>query len=510
MESSFNLHVPSGASQTVFFRADPLASSATPDIGAISGDYVHITGTTTITGFEASYRGRVITIVFDGILTLTNSGTLILPTGANITTAVGDAAMFRCESGTTWRCVEYMRYSGSSLGGITGFLSGLNTAAPNATVNVAYLLATGGSTDKDVAIIPTGTGGFMLATPDNTATGGNKRGFQAVDLQLVRNAASQVAAGSYTFAAGLGNTVDGSYSTIPGGFENSSAVSCTASVIGGGYQNTISSGEYQVISGGRSNLILAGSTAHNVIAGGYNNVITGGGTGYSAIWGGSSLTLSNANGTAGFLSGIASGGGSAMTITASNTIVFGNNNIWLANNNNTASQLHFFEPYNTTGAFPNTAHSTAFQAQAQAADITYTLPADAPTINGQALTATTAGVMSWASVSGGMTYNNVTGTTQALAVNNSYGMNNAGLVTGTLPATAAIGDEIEICGVGAGGWAIAQNASQTIVFNATTATTAGVGGSVASTDRYDTIRLRCIVANTTFLVLWAKGTLTVT
>ncbi|HEY6171190.1 MAG TPA: hypothetical protein VIX80_02920, partial [Candidatus Kapabacteria bacterium] len=45
---------------------------------------------------------------------------------------------------------------------------------------------------------------------------------------------------------------------------------------------------------------------------------------------------------------------------------------------------------------------TIFQAGAQGAtDITYTLPTALPSSNGQALTATTAGVLSWASVSGG-------------------------------------------------------------------------------------------------------------
>src|SRR4051812_14224924 len=43
-------------------------------------------------------------------------------------------------------------------------------------------------------------------------------------------------------------------------------------------------------------------------------------------------------------------------------------------------------------------------------------------------------------------WSEVTGTSQAAAVNNGYITNNAGLVTVTLPVTAALGTIIEICG----------------------------------------------------------------
>lgn len=68
------------------------------------------------------------------------------------------------------------------------------TASPNNTVNHASIQATGGTTNVSVSIVPKGTGAFMLAVPDGTATGGNARGANAVDLQTVRTAATQVAA----------------------------------------------------------------------------------------------------------------------------------------------------------------------------------------------------------------------------------------------------------------------------------------------------------------------------
>lgn len=54
-----------------------------------------------------------------------------------------------------------------------------------------------------------GGNAFTLQIPDNTATGGNGRGTGAVDLQLLRTAATQVASGNYAFAAGEKNTVSG-------------------------------------------------------------------------------------------------------------------------------------------------------------------------------------------------------------------------------------------------------------------------------------------------------------
>ena len=80
------------------------------------------------------------------------------------------------------------------------------TASPNNTVNHASIQATGGTTNVSVSIVPKGTGAFCLAVPDGTATGGNARGANAVDLQLYRASATQVASGQDSFAAGYGCT----------------------------------------------------------------------------------------------------------------------------------------------------------------------------------------------------------------------------------------------------------------------------------------------------------------
>lgn len=98
--------------------AATLASAGTVNIGAAAANTVNITGTTTITAFDSIADGARRTLVFGGILTLTHNGTsLILPTGANITTAAGDTAEFLSLGSGNWRCVRYARASGAALSG---------------------------------------------------------------------------------------------------------------------------------------------------------------------------------------------------------------------------------------------------------------------------------------------------------------------------------------------------------------------------------------------------------
>ncbi len=120
-----------------------------------------------------------------------------------------------------------------------------------------------------------------------------------------------------------------------------------------------------------------------------------------------------------------------------------------------------------------------------------------------------AGSITINSSGGGLAWTDVTGTSQAMAVNNGYTANNAALVTLTLPATAAYGTVMSVVGKGAGLWKIAQNASQTIHFGITNTTT-GTGGSLASNFQYDVVTILCTIANTDFTVIDSVGNLTVT
>jgi len=108
----------------------------------------------------------------------------------------------------------------------------------------------------------------------------------------------------------------------------------------------------------------------------------------------------------------------------------------------------------------------------------------------------------------GLTWNEVTGTSQTAVVNNGYIANNAGLVTVTLPSTAVIGSIVEIAWKGAGGWKLAQVASQSIRFGITVTTT-GTGGSLASSASGDSVRVLCTTANTGWEVIGSQGNITV-
>lgn len=119
--------------------------------------------------------------------------------------------------------------------------------SPNNTTNVDCVSASSSSLNVDLALRPKGVGALQAAIPDNTAAGGNRRGQYAVDWQMVRSAATQVASGT-------------TYATIGGGAYNTA--SGDTSTVGGG-SNNIASGYLSVIPGGNWALAeLQGKLAH--------------------------------------------------------------------------------------------------------------------------------------------------------------------------------------------------------------------------------------------------------
>lgn len=93
-----------------------IASATTTNIAAATGDFVDVTGTTTITALGTAAAGVERTVRFTGALTLTHNVTsLILPGGANIATTAGDVARFRSLGSGNWLCVDYSRASGKAL-----------------------------------------------------------------------------------------------------------------------------------------------------------------------------------------------------------------------------------------------------------------------------------------------------------------------------------------------------------------------------------------------------------
>ena len=90
-------------------------ASATALVLLTDGNYFDVTGTTTITSMNTTGgAGTLIKLHFDGALTLTHHATdLILPSGANITTAAGDEAEFIEYASGDYRCTNYTKASGA-------------------------------------------------------------------------------------------------------------------------------------------------------------------------------------------------------------------------------------------------------------------------------------------------------------------------------------------------------------------------------------------------------------
>ena len=95
-------------------KATDIATAATVNLDASTGDYVALTGTTTVTAITLA-EGQERTVRAAGAFVLTHGANLILPTGANITTAAGDVFIVRGEAAGVVRVVGYMRANGNAL-----------------------------------------------------------------------------------------------------------------------------------------------------------------------------------------------------------------------------------------------------------------------------------------------------------------------------------------------------------------------------------------------------------
>lgn len=126
-----------GFSNTVgFSKGGDIASAAALPIGS-DGNYWDVTGTTTITSINTTGKvGTIIKLHFDGILTLTHNATdLILPGGANITTAAGDEAEFIEYATGDFRCTSYTKADGTALVVSSSTISGVRQTVQTSSVD---------------------------------------------------------------------------------------------------------------------------------------------------------------------------------------------------------------------------------------------------------------------------------------------------------------------------------------------------------------------------------------
>lgn len=117
--------VPTGALDTVNHIWDAqvgggtnsVASATTTDLCSVPQYFLTVTGTTTITGFGSTCKAGVQKLItFAGALTLTyNSGSMIVPGSANITTSSGDVAIALALGSGNWQIVSYFPATGTAL-----------------------------------------------------------------------------------------------------------------------------------------------------------------------------------------------------------------------------------------------------------------------------------------------------------------------------------------------------------------------------------------------------------
>ncbi len=327
-------------------------------------------------------------------------------------------------------------------------------------------------------------------------------------------------------------SASGSITTING---NSGSITPTAGVvtINGGTTGLTTSGSASTMSltgilipaNGGTGSSNAGTSGQILIGDGTKYVSSAptSGTGITVGLGAGTMTVStSALLTAGTSSGTASvssnsisfvgatgistsASGSTVTITGTAT------SITLAGNTGSIAGSSF--TLSGSGVLSSAASGSTVAFTSTAANVIHSSSGDA-TASSNAFTIVGSGTVS-TSASGstltitggpaGFTWNNTTGSTQAMVVANGYVDNGSGTPTVyTLPTTAAVGSLVAVQGAGTGLYTIAQNASQTISFNAVTSTS-GVGGSVSSTSRYDSITLICITANNGWAVNSSVG-----
>ena len=132
----------------------------------------------------------------------------------------------------------------------------IGTTTPPA-ITVSTLFRSANTGNVPFIANPSGSGAFQLQQTDSTTTGGNARGANAVDLQLSRVVATQVASGINSFAAGYRNVASGAGSTTLGA-ENTASGSFSSAI---GRSNTASgtnslAAGRNCISSGGSSIVL--------------------------------------------------------------------------------------------------------------------------------------------------------------------------------------------------------------------------------------------------------------
>ncbi|MCC7438311.1 MAG: hypothetical protein IT211_07400 [Armatimonadetes bacterium] len=267
-------------------------------------------------------------------------------------------------------------YTLPAVNGTDGQVLRLATGATATTGTLEWATASGSgwSLTGNAGTTP---GTDFLGTTDNTAfeirvnnagaaTGGNQRvmryepgttspniigGFNGNTVS--GSSGSVISGGGSNGAATINSVSTSNFGVIVGGTGNR-VVGSTNVIIGAGLNDTITTSNYSVIGGGNDNSI-AGSNGSVIPGGNYLKI----GSNSFGFNGSSTATQTDLSSTGANFTSVA---------------YFGNANVLIGNVDGTAREVQFYEP-NSAFNYPAATNYTAFKAQAQSNNITYTLPA---------------------------------------------------------------------------------------------------------------------------------------
>jgi len=238
-----------------------IASAGTVNIGAAAANTISISGTTTITAFDSIADGARRLLYFQGALTLTHNATsLILPTGANITTAAGDTAEALSLGSGNWRITSYQRKDGTALSASAGSAAGSDTQ-----IQYNNAGAFGGSA--------------RLTWVNSTRTFSVNDGLDATGsvIQSPAQTASNTAGQQITFRSGAGlGSGNGGAMAIQGGAGGTTGTGGPITLTGGAAGGTATGGTITLNAGATAGVANGAGITLQCAAGGSSGGVTGG------------------------------------------------------------------------------------------------------------------------------------------------------------------------------------------------------------------------------------------
>lgn len=395
------------------------ATSATPAIGAAASNNITITSTTTITGFDTIAEGAIRRVKFAAITPLVHSANLDLPTSANITTAVGDEAVFRSNGGGSWKCISFLRKDGSALLTTDQFTAMMEIAVSVNTGSVITSLIS--ATYKYIRL--TGcTGLGTILAPSTTSY---------KDLYIWNDTGNTI-------------TLYHNYAT------DANSILCGANRSWA--NNTMLHLKYDAIELRWCTVAQDGNTFRALLAGSGTRIVQADSTGQEQAV----ITTLDIDFT------------SPQQTSATGASWAGVNEV------NIVGLLQGQLYIDVSGGYRYECHRNDYCSRTPIINVeTFTTNSLYPIFE-------------------------ITGTSGTFVEDSAYVINNASLVTMSLPSTGTQGKVIIVNGKGAGGWKITVPNTQQIVGGLTNSTTAGSGyiEATGATKQFASVTLKCITSGT--------------